>query len=830
MKTKQQATFTFDRKIAKRFHDIRYFKVMGYNSINMQKLEKLKNKLTAPKREIVKEIRHKYKRLGQNNIAKVNKMLKQISNKNAKLIFDKNITEKEPPILKETQTDETHQKEPPAHTNLMKLICSIPLLIQSYTKIRKNKGILTAGAGISPGKWKNMPIKAKNFDLNTRTSPDGIQLKHFFQVSELLKKEIYPWGVSKRIDLPKPGSPKKQRPITIPPFMDKVIQQSIKSVLESIYEPWFDKANCSFGFRPNKGTHNAITSIRSLETNHMHLALEGDIEGAYDNVNKDILLKILEKRIKDRKFINMIKQRLKYTFFTSENNFETPIKAQGGIDSPYLFNIYLKSFDNAVQEYLKKEAELMNQKIRKNKWIKERTLSETAKTTYKEVNKLREIKRKLRKSIPKTEIKQERYSIMKKIQKIRHIIRKAPSQNRARAVQRFHYVRYADDWIILSNCSIQTLERVKSNIKSWLKTHLDATLSEEKTLITDLRKKNANFLGFQIKYSDSRKLQKKYISNKGKFVLSKVAGFLVTTFPDSQRLINRMFMKGYCDKNGFPLSIPWLSCMEPSMIINKYNSVIYGLANYYTEFISRKRTLSRWIYILRFSCLKTLAQKYKSSIRKIFKKYKTRDLRNGKTIQIKLKISYRDEEYEKKFTLTTYKEATQKAFQLGLADKFMKEHKKLSNKKSYLNLEKYMAMDTNNEGFPSILDSNYLDRITWINWRTSCSFDMPCTLCGSFKNVQMHHTKHVKKNTISLIPNVNTWEKLMGLRNRKQIPVCSECHINRIHSGKYSGKSIKELQPIYNSHINTESYISIAPDNMDRRKTMKEKGLNLIKP
>jgi hypothetical protein len=104
-------------------------------------------------------------------------------------------------------------------------------------------------------------------------------------------------------------------------------------------------------------------------------------------------------------------------------------------------------------------------------------------------------------------------------------------------------------------------------------------------------------------------------------------------------MINRLYMKGYCDKHGFPREIPKISTLEPFAIIERYNSVMRGLANYYAEFIDQpKRQLSRWIYILRFSCLKTLAQKYKKRIRQILSIIadKTKRISKEKTVYASL--------------------------------------------------------------------------------------------------------------------------------------------------------------------------------------------------
>jgi hypothetical protein len=76
---------------------------------------------------------------------------------------------------------------------------------------------------------------------------------------------------------------------------------TIAIVLHCIYEPWFEKMNCSFGFRPNYGTHDSINAITSQYTNGMRTALEGDIEAAYDSVNRETLIKVLTRRITDKK-------------------------------------------------------------------------------------------------------------------------------------------------------------------------------------------------------------------------------------------------------------------------------------------------------------------------------------------------------------------------------------------------------------------------------------------------------------------------------------------------------------------------------------------------
>lgn len=821
-KQKLLASFKFDKLIAKRFHDIRYYVGRSDNYKHYLKREQQRAKLSTPKNPMVTTILEKYKELGQKKINQANLMLKKIALRNVVRMVE--------------------GETPPVHTNLMGLVTSVPLMIQAYTKIRKNQGALTRAASMSPAAWDKMNPLKKRYLLGTLSKPDGISLQTIHATSYLLRKGIYPWGASRRIYIPKPGSPEKKRPLTIPPFMDRIVQQNIKTILETIYEPWFDKLNCSFGFRPGKGVHNAIIKLTQNGTEGEYMALEGDVEAAYDKVNKNILLKILSERINDKKFLKLMEERLKYLFFDSESQkYVSPIDGipQGGIDSPYLYNIYMSKFDEWIVGHLHQKKLQIESQVRVNRHTKNTTHAPTKPTSIprlKEKTMLKGLIQRTKKKMKLQQDKDQKYAMIKEIRNLQHRYRKLPSQDKARAIQRFTYVRYADDWIILTNASKPILEQIKKEIKEWLKANLDATLSEPKTLTTDMRKSNAHFLGFELKYTDSRKLEPKYNQQANRMILSKVAGAKIRTFPDKSRLINRFYMKGYCDQKGNPLTIPWLSCMEPYMIIDKYNAVIAGFANYYGEFVYNKRTLNRWIYILRFSCIKTLAQKYKTSTRKIFAKYKVTNpnyrLRYGKTIEIKLRIKYKDDQiFEKPYRLMTYLEALQKAIDINQKPRYEMVTKTLDNKQNYLTYLRYF--DTIKSGLiPKPLDKDYLNRIKWINWRTSCSFNMPCCICGAMGNVEMHHVKHVRKRRYSIDEKPPTWEQIMGLKNRKQIPVCRKCHMDLIHSGKYNDINLKLMgsRPLVDNRIvNVENFIR--PGAIEHyQKTLEEKGFRKIQP
>ena len=125
---------------------------------------------------------------------------------------------------------------PPKHINIFNLICSPLLLVQSYKKIRSNKGGTTLAASLPARIYNNLlPLQRAYLD-ETFNFPNGITLLTFSNSASLLKIGKYPWGASRRIYIPKLGKPEQSRPITIPPFMDRVVQQAIRTILEAIYQ------------------------------------------------------------------------------------------------------------------------------------------------------------------------------------------------------------------------------------------------------------------------------------------------------------------------------------------------------------------------------------------------------------------------------------------------------------------------------------------------------------------------------------------------------------------------------------------------------------------
>ena len=135
---------------------------------------------------------------------------------------------------------------------------------------------------------------------------DAMSLNRIDRLIASLKNESYKPQPSKRTYIPKKNG--KMRPLGIPSFDDKLIQEVVRLILESIYENSFSEY--SHGFRPNLSCHTALTQVQKTFTG-VKWFIEGDIKGFFDNINHDIMIGILSRRIKDERFLRLIRKFLK---------------------------------------------------------------------------------------------------------------------------------------------------------------------------------------------------------------------------------------------------------------------------------------------------------------------------------------------------------------------------------------------------------------------------------------------------------------------------------------------------------------------------------------
>lgn len=152
-----------------------------------------------------------------------------------------------------------------------------------------------------------------------------------------------------------------------------------------------------------------------------------------------------------------------------------------------------------------------------------------------------------------------KYNLIRMNSKKTHEFFKFPPSEPSRRILSFKYVRYAEDWILLSNAPIYVMNQCRQKLMfaDFLKDQLKATLSDEKTLITDIRKSPAHFLGFQIQAPSHYGVGRYMRGNR--LIKANVSGKEVYFLPDKQRIINRLHMKGYCTDKGL------LCCLRKSL-------------------------------------------------------------------------------------------------------------------------------------------------------------------------------------------------------------------------------------------------------------------------
>lgn len=454
---------------------------------------------------------------------------------------------------------------------LYKLLYNKELYLLAYAKLYPNSGAMTKGA--------------------TNETVDGMSIKKIEKLIDDIRHERYKWTATRRVYIPKKNG--KQRPLGIPTWSDKLLQEVIRMILEAYYEPQF--SDSSHGFRPQRGCHTALSEIQTWKGTKWFV--EGDITKYFDTIDHDVLLKILSKNINDNRFLRLIENLLKAGYL-EDWKFNKTISGtpQGGVISPLLANIYLNEFDSWVENVL-------IPKYTKGKRQK-------ANPEYSHIN--NEI----------AKCKQNGDFLMaKKLKIARRNISSIDTKNAD--YRRLRYVRYADDFILGFTGSKQEAEEIKVEIGEWLKTTLKLNLSQEKTLITHASTTFARFLGYDIKVQ----MADDYVDKTGRRGANGVIALFVPSSVIEKKCTEYM-------KNGKTIHIGKLLQDDDFSIVQRFGAEYRGIVQYYLM-AQNVSWLSKLHWIMQGSLLKTLAFKHKSSMNKIKKKYacEITDKTSGKTLK-----------------------------------------------------------------------------------------------------------------------------------------------------------------------------------------------------
>jgi len=565
------------------------------------------------------------------------------------------------------------------------------LFLRAYGRIYRNFGAITKGV--------------------TEETVDGMSLLKIHKIIALLKLERYEWTPVRRTEIPKPNG--KMRPLGIPIWSDKLVEEAIRLLLEPYYEQRFSPN--SHGFRPNRSCHSALWQIQNRWKGTVWF-IEGDIKGCFDNIDHEILLSILRRDIHDGRLLNLIEGCLKAGYMNDWRYYDsltgTP---QGGIISPLLANIYLNELDRFVEDtlipaYTRGETRKRNHahdSIRR--WKK----AAAERGDFAEVKRLRQLSRTLPGNAPVD-----------------------PDYRRLR------YVRYADDFLLAFVGPKNEAEAIRQRLGEFLREKLKLTLSEEKTLITHANDGKAKFLGHEIMVVREGKL----IARDNRRAAN---GCVMLLTP---RKVVAKYLNLY-SKKGKVADRPELMAETDYTIIQRYQSVLRGLYNFYcmTSNVSKRMQDLKWI--LEFSLTKTLASKFQCSIQEIYRRYK---VVGAEPAMFQVVIERKD----KAPLVATFGgiSFTRNPEGLGITD--------FSHNRAW-----FSPVSRRSEVVQRLLAGK-------------------CEICG-IKDVpvEVHHIRKLADIDRPGRRPKELWKQIMSARRRKTLVTCERCH-DAIHAGQHDGPKL----------------------------------------
>ena len=430
----------------------------------------------------------------------------------------------------------------------------------AYGNIYSNKGSMTPGA--------------------SEETADGMSEEKIEQIIGLMRQEKYRFSPARRVYIPKKNG--KLRPLGMPTWFDKLVGEVVCLLLEAFYEPQF--SDTSHGFRKFRGCHTALREINNTWTGTAWF-VEGDISDCFGSLDHEILLGILAEKIRDNRFLRLIRNMLKAGYLEDWTYRDTLSGVpQGGTVSPILSNVYLDKLDKFVEQ------ELIPQYTR--------GATRAANPAYRQADAL------LRRARRRGDRAEARRLFLE--------MRALPSTDPMDpGYRRLKYIRYADDHILGFTGPKAEAEEIKARLAEFLRETLGLELNQQKTLITHARSQRARFLGYDITVQHSGTK----ISNGRRSANGKIA---LKVPPDVIRAQCARYRN-----HGKPWHRSRLQNLDDYDIIRVYGAEYRGVVNYYllAKDAWRLRTL-RWN--AETSMLKTLAAKHQSTVSKMAARHKAK--------------------------------------------------------------------------------------------------------------------------------------------------------------------------------------------------------------
>ncbi len=556
----------------------------------------------------------------------------------------------------------------------------------AYQNLYSNKGASTKGV--------------------TDDTADGFSEAKINRIIASLTDGSYSPSPVRREYITKKSNSSKKRPLGIPTFTDKLIQEVLRMILEAVYEPIFSES--SHGFRPNRSCHTALDSIKREFTGSTWF-IEGDIKGCFDNIDHHVLVEIINAKIKDARLIQLVWKLLKCGYMEDWQYHATYSGCpQGGIVSPILANIYL----NELDKFAKVTAGSFYKK-RERAYTKEysRIAGQITKT----------------KKLLKTAVGEEKASLLSGLKVLKRELVKTPCSSKTDKVMK--YIRYADDFIIGVKGTKSDCELIKKQFAEFISHNLKMELSDEKTLITHSNS-YARFLGYDIRVRRDNTVKPN--GNRAQRIFNNKVERCI---PFADKIMPFLFMKSSIRqlKNGKiePIARKFLYGCTDLEIVSAFNSELRGMCNYYS-LASNYCRIGYFAYLMEYSCLKTLAGKHKSTVRKMISKYGVSGGKWG--------IPYK----------------TSKGVRI----------------REFAN---FMDCKGSNDFNDTVIDYSVRQVGTRTKFEDRLSARV-CELCGRTDvPLEMHHVNKVKN-----LKGKEFWEMMMIAKKRKTLAVCKDCH-HRIH-------------------------------------------------